>query len=130
MRVTAGSELATPGQIASQRAEAVIQQQHMAIGGQPLRMQMSQQVFVRCIKRLQRLVRLLRLAQQIELGECAGEKCHAAGHPVYGPAVCRVQTARSSALRFAKLRTLITAARANGRLQDAIAVGEQGYQDR
>jgi hypothetical protein len=89
MRVATGGQLAASGQAAGKGTEVVVEQQHTAICRQPLGVHMIEQVLVCGIECLQWLVRLLRLALQIELGESSGEKCHAAGHPVEGSAVCR-----------------------------------------
>ncbi len=66
VRVAAAGDRDVCGQRASQGAEAVIEDQHSRGRWQTLLMQLGQQVFVGGIEGLQRLVGLLRLADQIE----------------------------------------------------------------
>ena len=76
VRVAAAGYVRLPSQAGRQCAEAVIQHQYPRAARQPLFMQMVEQVLVRSIERLQRLVRLVGLAKQVELGERGAEHRH------------------------------------------------------
>lgn len=76
VRVAAAGHLRLPGQAGRQGAEAVIQQQYPRAARQPQPVQMVEQVFVRRIEGLQRLMGLVGLAEQIEVGERRNEYRH------------------------------------------------------
>ncbi len=76
MRIAAAGHFDMRGQRAGQRTEAVIENQHPRGGRQTLFMQRGEQVFVGGVEGLQRLVGLLRLADQVEAGVRGVENRH------------------------------------------------------
>jgi len=78
-RVAAGRDLHPAGQAGRQRAEAVVEHQHAGRGIRLLLGQIAEQVLVGGVEGLQRIVMLLWLADQIELGEGAVEQGHGGG---------------------------------------------------
>ena len=76
VRVAAAGHLRLACQADGQGAEAVIQHQYPRAVRQPLLMQVVEQVFVGGIEGLQRLVGLVGLAKQVELGERGTEHRH------------------------------------------------------
>src|SRR5690606_676498 len=76
VRVAAAGHPGMGRQAAGQRAEAVVEDQHPLIGSEPLFMKMGEQVLVGGVERLQGVVRLLGLADQVEAGEGRVENRH------------------------------------------------------
>ncbi|MNI65694.1 hypothetical protein D3C73_1212110 [compost metagenome] len=76
MRVTAADHRHVVDQAGGQRAEAVIEDQHSAPGRQLLSMQLLEQVFIGGVKGLQRVVGLVRLADQVEFGIGCDQQGH------------------------------------------------------
>src|SRR5690606_30144583 len=76
VRVAAADDLSLACQRGSQRAEAVVKYQHPRGRRQALFVQVRQKVLVGGIEGLQRLVGLLRLADQVEAGKGCFENRH------------------------------------------------------
>ena len=75
-RVTAGGHLHLALKAGCQGAEAVIEHQHAGGGSGLLRGEVAEQVFVGGIEGLQRIIVLLWLTNQVELGERAVKQGH------------------------------------------------------
>ena len=76
VRVTTAAYRKVADQAGGQGTKAVVEHQNSACFGQLLRMQLFEQVLIGGIEGLQRVVGLVRLADQVEFGVRGGQQGH------------------------------------------------------